>query len=48
MLTRDNSRTEEGADVEIMSEKTAEEVTAEQLKRKKLQEEEDDGVVCIE
>jgi len=42
------ARTEEGADVEIMSEKTAEEVTAEQLKRKKLQEEEDDGVVCIE
>ena len=31
-----------------MSEVSAEEVTAEQLKKRKLQEEEDDGVVCIE
>ena len=43
------ARTEEGgSEVEIMSEVSAEEVTAEQLKKRKLQEEEDDGVVCIE
>ena len=37
-----------GEEVEIMSEVSAEEVTAEQLKKRKLQEEEEDGVVCIE
>ena len=41
-------RMEEGEDVEIMSEKSAEEVTAEQLKKRKLQEEEEDDIVCIE
>merc|ERR1711974_145834 len=40
---------DEGAEVEIMSEVSAEEVAAEQLKKRKLQEEEEeDGVVCIE
>ena len=44
------ARTEDaGEEVEIMSEVSAEEVTAEQLKKRKLQEEEEeDGVVCIE
>ena len=41
------NRTGDADDVEIMSEKSADEVTAEQLK-KKLQAEEEDGVVCIE
>ena len=43
-------RTEDGGEeVEMMNEVSAEEVTAEQLKKRKLQEEEEeDGVVCIE
>jgi len=41
------ARIEDRTEVEIMSERSAEEVTADQLKKRKLQEEEED-VVCIE
>jgi len=39
---------DDGADVEITEEKSAEQVTAEELKKRKQAEIEDDGVVCLE
>ena len=42
------SRLDEGEDVEITEEKSAEQVSAEELKRRIQAEEAEDGIVCLE